>query len=134
MWLIRAYVNATTGDKGNMFMDLVGELFSSKDIADISHSLLSVKQHISQMLLSLGLYESFYDVRNRVRYNSQAFGHLQVEVSSTVSWMSRLSLGLMGTDGLFQKVVCCTKFRKLLQRGRTPEVSLCPQQSWRDLT
>lgn len=49
-----------------------------------------------------------------MRYNSQAFGHLQVDVS-TVSWISRLPLGLVGTDGLLQKVVYCTRFRKLLQ-------------------
>lgn len=73
-----------------MFTDLVGELFSSEIYLISLINLVSVKQNIKQTLLSLGLCESFYDVRNRVMYNSKAFGHLQVE-ASTVGWMSRVS-------------------------------------------
>lgn len=78
------------GKKATCLRIWLGNFFPLKIYLISLINLVSVKQNIKQTLLSLGLCESFYDVRNGVRYSSKAFGHLQAE-ASTVGWMSRVS-------------------------------------------
>lgn len=116
------YVNATPGNKGNIFTGLVRELFSSKDVPESSHSLNFCVQH--REIVSTKLIWSFY-VRSRMRHSHQASGHVQAELS-TVWRVCRLCLGLVRKGGLFQRVVCFMRFRKLLQ-GKEFQQCLCSQ-------
>ena len=52
------YVNATSGNKGNILTDLVRELFTSKDVPEI-HKCTSQSLNNIEELFPLGLYDPF---------------------------------------------------------------------------